>query len=61
MKATVPYERATKGAAVRGEITRMLQQFGCESVGFMDDFENHEVVLAFRHPGGKLVDGTYDH
>jgi len=51
VKVTVPYERATKGAAVRGEITRMLQQFGCESVGFMDDFENHEVVLAFRHRG----------
>ena len=51
MKATVPYEKARKGAAVRGDIVRMLKQFGCESVGFMDDFDRHEVILAFRHRG----------
>ena len=51
MKATVPYEKARKGDAVRGDIVRMLKQFGCESVGFMDDFYRHEVILAFRHRG----------
>lgn len=45
----VPYENATSGAAARDEITKTLRRFGCESVGFMDDFENHEIVLAFRH------------
>lgn len=46
-----PYASATSGDAARGEITRMLRRFGCESVGFMDDFDNQSVVLAFRHRG----------
>jgi hypothetical protein len=29
----------------------MLRRFGCESVGFMDDFENYELILAFQHRG----------
>jgi hypothetical protein len=48
---TTPYATATSGAAARDEITKMLRRFGCESVGFMDNFENHEVLLAFRHRG----------
>lgn len=48
---TVPYESATSGAKARDEITKMLRKFGCESVGFMDDFEDHSVLLAFRHRG----------
>lgn len=48
---TVPYESATSGAAAREEITKLLRQFGCESVGFMDDFEASEVLLAFKHRG----------
>jgi hypothetical protein len=48
---TVPYASATSGASARDEITKMLRRFGCESVGFMDDFENHEVLLAFKHRG----------
>jgi hypothetical protein len=47
----VPYANATSGAAAREEITRMLRRFGCESVGFMDDFDKHEVLLAFNHRG----------
>lgn len=47
----VPYESATSGAAAREEITRLLRRMGCESVGFMDDFENHDVLLAFKHRG----------
>lgn len=49
MTTPVPYENATSGAAARDEITKILRRFGCESVGFMDDFEHHEVVLAFKH------------
>jgi hypothetical protein len=30
---------------------KILRRFGCESVGFMDDFDNHEVILAFTHKG----------
>lgn len=45
----VPYESATSGAAARDEITKLLRRLGCESVGFMDNFEKHEVVLQFMH------------
>lgn len=48
---SVPYEKATSGAAARGEIIKVLRRFGCESIGFMDDFAKHEVLLAFLHRG----------
>jgi hypothetical protein len=53
-RETVPYETATSGAAARDEITRMMRRFGCESVGFMDDFDKHEVLLAFTHRGRQV-------
>ena len=46
-----PYASATSGEAARTEIIKILRKFGCESVGFMDDFEKHEVLLAFTHRG----------
>lgn len=48
---TVPYASATSGGKARDEISKMLQRFGCENVGFMDDFAGHSVLLAFRHRG----------
>ena len=48
---TVPYEGATSGGKARDEIVKLLKRFGCEQVGFMDNFEDHEVLLAFRHRG----------
>lgn len=50
-KPSVPYASATSGATARDEITKTLRRFGCESVGFMDDFENYELILAFKHRG----------
>lgn len=47
---SVPYAEAGSVRA-RDEITKMLRQFGCESVGFMDDFEDQSVILAFKHRG----------
>lgn len=47
----VPYSGATSGAAARDEIVKLLQSFGCESVGFMDDFADKAVILAFKHRG----------
>lgn len=47
----VPYEFATSGAAARDEIVQLLRRFGCESVGFMDDFEGQTIFLAFKHRG----------
>ena len=38
-------------AQARDEIIKVLRRFGCKSIGFMDDFEAHELLLAFRHRG----------
>lgn len=51
MASQVPYEGATSGASAREETTRLLRRMGCEAVGFMDDFERAEVLLAFKHRG----------
>ena len=48
---STPYANASSGKAARDEITKILCRFGCERVGFMDDFENHELLLAFTHRG----------
>lgn len=48
-----PYATAS-GSSAREEITKILRRFGCESVGFMDDFEKHEVLLAFTHRGRRI-------
>lgn len=47
----IPYENAKSGMAARDEITKLLRRFGCESVGFMDDFDDNSVLLAFKHKG----------
>lgn len=49
--SSTPYASATSGDQARGEITKLLRRFGCEQIGFMDDYEQHTVVLAFRHRG----------
>ena len=51
MTETVPYEGATAGGKARDEITKLLRGMGCESIGFMDDFENSVLLLAFQHRG----------
>ena len=48
---TVPYASASSGHKARDEITKLLQRFGCTSVGFMDDFAEASVLLAFTHRG----------
>jgi hypothetical protein len=50
-KIYVPYATASSGANARDEVTKILSRFGCESVGFMDDFADHAVILAFKHRG----------
>jgi hypothetical protein len=51
---SVPYAAATSGQKAREEITKILRQFGCESVGFMDDYGAAEVLLAFTHRGRRV-------
>lgn len=51
---TVPYENSTSGVKARDEITKLLRRFGCESVGFMDNFDEQSVFLAFKHRGRQI-------
>lgn len=46
-----PYADATSGTKARDEIMKILRRFGCESIGFMDDFTEHTVLLAFKQRG----------
>jgi hypothetical protein len=47
----VPYANAKSGAAARDEVTALLRRFGCETIGFTDDFKSQAVWLEFRHRG----------
>lgn len=51
---SIPYASAVGGHTARNQIIAMLQKFGCESVGFMDDFEDHSVLLVFKHRGRSM-------
>jgi hypothetical protein len=50
-KSIIPYATTTSGSAAREKIAKILRRFGCESVGFMDDFADNSVLLAFTHRG----------
>src|SRR5262245_33856387 len=54
MTSSVPYASASTGTKAREEITKVLRRFGCEAIGFMDDFEKHEVLLAFTYRRRKV-------
>src|SRR5262245_46432899 len=54
MSHSTPYASATTGTKAREEISKILRRFGCESIGFMDDFEKHELLLAFTHRGRQV-------
>ena len=54
MSKSVPYEAAQNGATARDEITKVLR------VGFMDDFEKHEVLLTFTQTLRGLGTGFKD-
>lgn len=47
---SVPYANANSAKA-RDDVSKILRRFGCESIGWMDDFEQQEVLLAFKHRG----------
>jgi hypothetical protein len=51
---TTPYASATTGNKARDEITKVLRRLGCEEIGFMDNFERHELLLAFTHRGRRV-------
>jgi len=49
----VPYSRANSSKP-RDEITKLLIRLGCTKVGFMDELEEHAVVLFFVHRGNPV-------
>jgi hypothetical protein len=51
---SVPYASATTGLKAREEIIKILRRFGCEEIGFMDNYNEHEVLLAFTHRGRRV-------
>lgn len=51
---TTPYENASSGVAARDEITKLLRGFGCAEIGFLDNYEEHEVLLVFKHRGRQM-------
>lgn len=51
---SVPYAQATSGDRARAEVVSLLRRFGCESVGFMDDFADHSLMLAFQWRGRRI-------
>jgi hypothetical protein len=51
LSGTMPYTYARSGKNARDEITRLLAAIGCTKIGFMDDFEQDEVILQFEHRG----------
>lgn len=51
---TLPYASARSGMAAREEIRKILQHFGAESVGFMDEFDTHTMILAFTLRGQNI-------
>lgn len=53
-KSSVPYANATSGSAARDEIIKILKRFGCSSIGFMDNFDQHSVLLYFEHRGNQV-------
>ena len=51
---SVPYAKATSGDQARADTRKLLQQFGAESVGFMDEFAEGSLHLAFRWRGHQV-------
>jgi hypothetical protein len=47
----LPYASATSGIRAQEEAKKWLRRLGCERIGFMDDFQTQELLLAFSHRG----------
>jgi hypothetical protein len=51
---STPYAAATTGTKAREEITKILRRFGCQEIGFADNFELQEILLYFTHRGRRV-------
>lgn len=50
----LPYERASSGDKAMAEIQRILQQFGCNKLGHMIDFEAGILLVQFEWKGQQV-------
>jgi hypothetical protein len=55
VRSTTPYSRATGGRHARDVIVTLLRDAGCSSIGFMDNFATHELILQFEHRGRRIM------
>jgi hypothetical protein len=53
-RTSVPYANATTGKNARVEIEKILKAFGCEQIGFMDDYAACSVLLQFKRRGRQV-------
>jgi hypothetical protein len=50
----VPYSNASSDMRAREDIKKVLLHFGCEEIGFADNYEKQEVLLYFKHRGREI-------
>ena len=53
-KMNVPYASATSGLKARDDIGKILRTFGCQSVGWLDEYDTNSIVLAFIWNGKRV-------
>jgi hypothetical protein len=51
----LPYENSTSGKAAIGEVQKILQGFGAQSFGYMEDFETGDLIVQFERRDRKVV------
>lgn len=51
----LPYENATTGKAAMQEIQKILQGFGVQSFGHMEDYDHGEIIVQFKHRDRTIV------
>jgi hypothetical protein len=51
---SIPYASATAGMRAQDEVKRILQNFGCDKVGIMDDAAKQEVTLYIEYRGRNI-------
>src|SRR5262245_40562714 len=54
MKGSIPYANASADQRAREEIRKVLRRFGCEEIGFKDNYSENEVLLYFKHRGRQV-------
>jgi len=46
---TLPYSDSTSGVKAMDDIQKILRGFGCQSFGYMTDYENGKLIVQFKY------------